>query len=274
MAIIKKKSIGLSLEPLLKVSNDKFIQIKLTKLVPGKYQPRKTFTTEELGDLSASIKENGIIQPLLVREFGENYEIIAGERRWRAAKIAGLQHVPAIVSKITDEQALAYGIVENLQRQDLNPIDEAEALQRLIDEFGMTHEEVSKSVGKSRTSVSNSLRLLNLSPFVKECLAGNKIQAGHAKPMITMDFAQQDKFCSEIIENQFSVRETEKRSKNTKPVVKKTTLVHPDLEKWRKTMSHILEMKVDFDVNELGAGKITIHVKDAFQIEQLIESMS
>lgn len=274
MFTAKKKGIGLSLEPLLAVTDDKFIQIKVTKLVAGKYQPRRVFSSKSLEELADSIKKNGILQPLLVREKHGKFEIIAGERRWRAAQLVNLATVPAIVSKISDEQALAYGIVENLQRQDLNPIDEAEAFKRLIDEFGMTHEEVSKSVGKSRTSVSNSLRLLNLSPFVKECLSGNKIQAGHAKPMITMDFNQQDTFCNEIIQKHLSVRETEKLSKNTKPAIKKTAKAHPDIEEWRKKMSHILEMKVDFDVNELGAGKITIHVKDAFQIEQIIDSMS
>lgn len=274
MTIIKKKSIGLTLEPLLKVTDDRFIQIKVSKLVPGEFQPRRSFPHRELEELSNSIKENGILQPLLVRERGEKFEIIAGERRWRAAKLANLKTVPAIVSRVSNEEALAFGIVENLQRQDLNPIDEAEALKRLIDEFGMTHEEVSKSVGKSRASVSNSLRLLKLSPFVKKCLIGNKIQVGHAKPMITMDFHEQNKLCNEIISNQFTVRETEKASKNKNINSEKVRCSHPDLEIWKKKMSHTLGMDVDFNVNELGSGKIIIKVKDAFQIEQLIDSMS
>lgn len=284
MSTSNRRNFGSGLNPILgkkvfpetpEVHLKKLLNVMVQNVFPGEYQPRTEFDPIALDELASSIKSQGIIQPLVVREVGiDRYEIIAGERRWRAAQMAGLQQVPVIISKISNEEALAFGLIENIQRKDLNPIDEAVALKRLIDEFGMTHEQVSKSVGKSRTSVSNTLRLLKLSSFAKNCLSKKQIEVGHAKSIITMSIEKQDKICQEIINNKYTVRDVEKISKTTESISKIKKGRHAETDNWEKRIKHLLQMDVALNINETGSGKIIIKVKDAFQIEQFIDSLS
>lgn len=210
--------------------------VPVTKLTPGKFQPRIKFDNTSLQELSHSIKEQGVLQPLIVRRQGNGYEIIAGERRWRAAQIAALDSVPVIVRDIDDATALAIGLIENIQRQDLNPIEEAEALQRLLVEFSITHEEVAKKVGRSRAAVSNLLRLLALGEEVKQHLHKGQLAMGHARALLSLAPEQQSVVAKDVIKKQLSVRQTEKLisglqkrdvvSKNRAPIAKYDDLIY------------------------------------------------
>lgn len=276
MKNIKAKKIGLSLEPLLTISKDRYIEIKVDKLVPGKFQPRRHFGQNELDELSASIKDNGVIQPLSVRPNGDGFEIIAGERRWRAAIQAELKTVPAVVKEITDEQALAFGLIENLQREDLNPMEEAAALKRLIEEFGLTHEETAKSIGKSRSFVSNMLRLLKLSSNVQEKLTTGKIDLSQAKLLVALPEDHQDEACEHLIKNQLTARETERflKSVKEKKSTSKASFEHYKTKEWEQRIQYLLSMNTKIKVDEKGRGKIEILTEDENQIEQLIAHMS
>ena len=214
---MKNRGLGRGLDALL--SNDADNQsseetsnlIALDKLISGKFQPRKNFNQDTLKELADSIKAQGIIQPILVRMISNNqYEIIAGERRWQAAKIANLKEVPVIIKDISDSTALAMALIENIQREDLNVIEEARGIKRLIDEFNITHEEAAEAVGKSRTTVSNILRLLNLCEHAQKALETKKIEMGHARAILSLSFIDQTKMCQKIINQQLTVREVEK----------------------------------------------------------------
>lgn len=187
-----------------------FVEINVKKLRPSKFQPRNTIQEGELEALANSIKEQGILQPIVVRSTGNNgYEIIAGERRWRAAQLAGLGVVPVIVKDVTDEAAFAIALIENIQRENLNPLEEAIALDRLGTECGLSHERIAAAVGKSRTTITNLLRLLNLRPDVKLLLENNDIELGHAKVLLGLQGAQQSAIAREVVNRRLSVRETE-----------------------------------------------------------------
>ncbi len=187
-----------------------FVEINVKKLHPSKFQPRNTIQESELEALANSIKEQGILQPIVVRSTGNNgYEIIAGERRWRAAQLAGLGVVPVIVKDVTDEAAFAIALIENIQRENLNPLEEAIALDRLGTECGLSHERIAAAVGKSRTTITNLLRLLNLRPDVKRLLENYDIELGHAKVLLGLQGAQQSAIAREIVNRRLSVRETE-----------------------------------------------------------------
>jgi ParB family transcriptional regulator, chromosome partitioning protein len=179
------------------------------EIKPGVYQPRRDFDQHSLQELADSIKEKGILQPLIVRKSGKGYEIIAGERRWRAAQMAGLDQIPIVICEINDNDALAFSLIENIQRQDLNPIEEAIALNRLIEEFTMTHEEVAKSIGRSRTMVTNMLRLLNLEDLVKEMLISHHLEMGHARALLSLSESKQITVAKFIVDKQMTVREAE-----------------------------------------------------------------
>jgi len=214
---MKNRGLGRGLDALL--SNDGDNQsseetsnvIALDKLISGKFQPRKNFNQDTLKELADSIKAQGIIQPILVRMISNNqYEIIAGERRWQAAKIANLKEVPVIIKDISDSTALAMALIENIQREDLNVIEEARGIKRLIDEFNITHEEAAEAVGKSRTTVSNILRLLNLCEHAQKALETKKIEMGHARAILSLSPIDQTMMCQKIINQQLTVREVEK----------------------------------------------------------------
>lgn len=208
-------------------SGDRLTTVAVKDIRPGRYQARVQIDDEALQELADSIKAQGVIQPVIVREHGlSRYELIAGERRWRAAQIAGLTEIPAVIKTISDETALAMGLIENLQRENLNPIEEAQGLKRLADEFGLTHETIAQAVGKSRSAISNSLRLLSLPEPVQEMLYQRRLEMGHARALLTLPVVEQLELAQKAVKNGWSVREVERRSQvalqNKRPEPKKT----------------------------------------------------
>lgn len=237
-----KKGLGKGLESLIPISNIKdrsyVTEVEVERLMPNLYQPRQDFDQEKMDELKESIKTHGIIQPIIVRESTEGYEIVAGERRLKAAKEIGMKKVPVIIRQFNNLKTFEIALVENIQREDLNPIDQAFAFKRLVDEFKLTHQELAEMTGKSRTFISNSIRLLNLDDWVKENVASGKISLGHAKVLLALDDKQlQQEFGKKIIEQGLSVRELERTvnrwmKKNKKiSVQRKTVQNFPDLEK-------------------------------------------
>lgn len=214
----KAKGLGMGLDALLgkdvKLSSDtdRADMLPTSSLQPGRYQPRTRMDQESLESLAASIRQQGVLQPILVRKVeGGGYEILAGERRWRAAQRAGLQSVPVLVRNIPDEAALAVGLIENIQRENLNPLEEALGVKRLIEEFGLTHEKAALAVGRSRSAVSNLLRLLDLDEGVRSLLMENKIEMGHARALLTLPARLQNEVARQVDSRGWSVRETEER---------------------------------------------------------------
>nr|WP_279118421.1 ParB/RepB/Spo0J family partition protein [Snodgrassella alvi] len=215
--MVKAKGLGAGLDALLGsgsdiTGGDRLTTVAVTDIIPGRYQPRTQIDDEGLQELADSIRAQGVIQPVIVREMGlHQYELIAGERRWRAAQLAGLQEIPVVIKSITDEAALAMGLIENIQRQNLNPIEEAQGLKRLVDEFGLTHDTVAKAVGRSRSSISNSLRLLNLPQPVQDLMYVRQLEMGHARALLTLPVIQQIDLAQKAVQNGWSVREVERR---------------------------------------------------------------
>lgn len=212
-----RKALGRGLESLISGAGAREIHhIKLGLIKPNPFQPRHSFNNEELNDLSASIKENGVIQPIIVRRKGDNFEIIAGERRFRASKIAGLKDIPAVVRDIDDEKMLQIAIVENVQREDLNPVDEAKGYLSLVKEFKMTHEQIGNLVGKSRSHISNLMRILELNTKIQRYIENGNISLGHAKVLLSVGKSRQASLAEIVIKKGISVRELEQlASKNT-----------------------------------------------------------
>ncbi len=185
-------------------------EVSVESVVRGRYQPRLDFNDESLADIAASIRAQGVIQPILVRSRPQGgYELVAGERRWRAARMVGLSMIPAVVRDVTDEQAAAMALIENIQREDLNPLEEARALQRLKEEFELTQQQVADAVGKSRVAVTNLLRLLNLAPQVRDMLLAGSIEMGHARAVLSLDVIEQERIAHVVATRQLSVRQTE-----------------------------------------------------------------
>lgn len=194
-------------------SGDRLTTVAVKDIQPGRYQARVQIDDEALQELADSIKAQGVIQPVIVREHGlSRYELIAGERRWRASQLAGLTEIPVVIKTISDETALAMGLIENLQRENLNPIEEAQGLKRLADEFGLTHETIAQAVGKSRSAISNSLRLLSLPEPVQEMLYQRRLEMGHARALLTLPVVEQLELAQKAVKNGWSVREVERRS--------------------------------------------------------------
>ncbi|NBQ84821.1 MAG: ParB/RepB/Spo0J family partition protein [Methylophilaceae bacterium] len=252
--------------------------LAINQLQPGKYQPRTHMDQASLESLADSIREQGIMQPIIVREVGANrYEIIAGERRWRASQLAGLSDVPVIVRKIPDEAALAMALIENIQRENLNPIEEANGIKRLIDEFSMTHELAAKAVGRSRSAVTNLLRLQNLHAVVQELLMQSKLDMGHARALLMLEGAQQIAAANEIVQNQLSVRAAEqlvkKLSTSTKPKAT-AAAVDRDVLRLQETLSENLGANVTIESSKNGAGTLKIRYANLDQLEAIIAKLS
>jgi len=216
--MVKMRGLGRGLDALLGAGDDSRVQgealrnLPIDVLQPGKYQPRTRMDQEALAALAASIKAQGVMQPILVRPVAdERYEIIAGERRWRAARIAGLGTVPALVRDVPDRQALAVSLIENIQREDLNPLEEAAGVQRLVQEFGMTHAAAAEALGRSRSGLTNLLRLLELAPPVRELLAAGRLDMGHARALLALPVERQIELAREAVERHLSVRDVERR---------------------------------------------------------------
>lgn len=252
-------------------------QIRIHEIIPGRYQPRRIFNQSALDELSQSIKEQGVIQPIVVRKLNaKEYELIAGERRWRAAQIAGLNQIPALVCNIDNKSALAIGLIENIQRQDLNPIEEAAALRKLIDEFGITHEEVAKSVGRSRAAVSNMLRLLTLTPVVQEYLISKQLDVGHAKILMVFSSDEQERLASIIVDKKLSVRAAEKLAHSKKTnmdITKNEPEQHSRCLEWSKFLTKRLKSKVDVKLNKRGVGTLSIEINSEEDMHWFLEQL-
>ena len=270
-----KKGLGRGLSSLIGESKVEYRsnQMQVSDLVPNKYQPRKIFDENNLEDLTKSIKERGMIQPIIVRKLNNDkskFEIIAGERRWLAAQRAGLHDVPVVVTEADDLKSLEFAIVENVQRHDLNPLEEAQGYKRLIDEFSYDQEKVSKFIGKSRSHITNSLRLLTLPEDVIKLIETQKLTAGHAKVLVGLENASF--VANKIIENKFSVRQAEnfvKIFKNKKPkknLIKDTNIIALEL-----SISNKIGLNVDIRNNKRNKGKITFEYKELDQLNKIID---
>jgi ParB family chromosome partitioning protein len=285
--MVKAKGLGRGLDALLlsgeedAQKNEGSLQtLLISELQPGKYQPRSIMQEEALLALSQSILKQGVMQPIIVRPVGNNqYEIIAGERRWRAAKLANLNEVPVIIKNIPDESALAMALIENIQRENLNPLEEAVGIKRLIDEFNMTHEEAADAVGKSRVTVSNLLRLLTLTKPVQDRLLNGKIDMGHARALIGLEGSQQIMLCEEIIQKNLSVREVETLVKNLQngyktgasPSSPKKT--NADVRQLEESLAEALGASVTIDAKKNGSGILKVHYRNLEQLDEILKKI-
>lgn len=245
-------------------------------LQSGKYQPRKDMSAQALEELSKSIRSQGIIQPIVVRPIGsERYEIIAGERRWRAAQQAGLHDVPCIVKKVEDEAAVAMALIENIQREDLNAMEEATALQQLLDEFSLTHQQIADAVGKSRTAISNLLRLNGLTSEVKLLLEHGDLDMGHARALLVLDNDQQIEAGRLIVSKGLNVRDAEKLVKNilTPPPARQIPQPDPDVERLQQRLSERLGSVVKIQQSRQGKGKLVINYTSLDELDQIINKI-
>ncbi len=250
--------------------------VKITMVEPNRDQPRKNFDEDALLELSESIKQFGLLQPILVQDKKDHYEIIAGERRWRASKLAGLKEVPVIIKNLTDQEIVEISLIENIQREDLNPIEEALAYKRLLNEFHLKQDEVAERVSKSRTAVTNSMRLLKLSEEVQQMVIDEMITTGHARALLAIeDLEKQYMYAQKIFDEKLSVRETEKLMKNLdKPVKQKKEkgknldFIYQDIEEQLKTS---LGTKVSVSSKENGSGKIEIEFYSSEELERIVD---
>ena len=252
--------------------------VSVDQLSPGKYQPRKRFDEESLQELADSIIEQGLMQPVIVRKSDNNFEIIAGERRWRAAKLAKLDTIPVIVRDINDRTASIIALIENMQRVDLSSIEEAEGIKKMIDEFGMTHEEASDAVGKSRSAVSNLLRLLQLTDFVKDKLNLGDIDMGHARALISLSADQQNMVCQKIINEKLSVRKVEELiqsgiNKVNNKKISKVNNKNNDIEILQKEFSDKLGFPVTIENKNNNSGLIKIIYRNLDELDILLNKL-
>jgi len=257
-------------------SSDRLTTVAIADIQPGRYQARVQIDDEALQELADSIKAQGIIQPVIVRERGlSQYELIAGERRWRASQLAGLTEIPVVIKTISDETALAMGLIENLQRENLNPIEEAQGLKRLADEFGLTHETIAKAVGKSRSAISNSLRLLSLPEPVQEMLYQRRLEMGHARALLTLHVVDQLELAQKAVKNGWSVREVERRSQlvhqKAKPEAVKT--ISPDIRRINDALTEHLGVNAEVKTSNQKKGKIVLHFDTPETFEYLLKQL-
>jgi len=244
---------------------------------PGKYQPRTYFAEESIAELSDSIKAQGVIQPIVLRLIADDsYEIIAGERRWRAAQLAGLEKVPAVIRAVDDESALAMSLIENIQREDLNPLEEATALQRLIDDFQFTHQEVADAIGKSRSAVTNTLRLNHLAPPVAEMLVAGDLEMGHARALLTLEVTEQVEVAKQVVAKGLNVRQTEELVRATVKTTGVTAVNQgqdADTKRLEQNLGQILGQPVQIRHTKKGAGKLVISYSSLDEFDGIIWRM-
>jgi len=279
----KKRGLGRGLDALLggdsrktvteQVSNG-LAEIPVEWIQPGKYQPRRIIDDEALQELAASIRAQGVMQPIVLRSVGENrYEIIAGERRWRATQLAGLDKIPCVIKEVNDEAAVAMSLIENIQREDLNPMEEALALQRLIEEFDLTHQQVAEAVGKSRAAVSNFLRLINLAPEVTQMLVHGDIEMGHARALLSLTNDQQGKLAREIASSGLNVRQAEalvrKLTSGEKPL-SQAKKVDSDTKQLENRLSSNLGQPVEIKHTIKGRGKLVIKYNSLDELDGVL----
>ncbi len=286
---VKKRGLGKGLEALLGVgagaqtSNDgdtaradgELRVLPVDIIRRGKYQPRIDMHPDTLEDLASSIRAQGVVQPIVVRPVAEpgRYEIIAGERRWRAAQLAGLHEIPAVVRDVPDQAAVAMALIENIQREELNPLEEANALQRLIEEFGMTHQSAADAVGRSRAAVSNLLRLLSLNPDVKTMVENGDLEMGHARALLALEGRRQSEAARTVVHKGLSVRETERLVRHllAEPEAKPTPKVDPDIRRLEQDISERLGAKVAIQHGAKGKGKLVIQYNDLDELDGILE---
>lgn len=269
---IQKEKLQLEMQSL---DHGQLKQIDVNLLKRGEYQPRRFIQEQDLQELAASIEKHGVMQPIVIRPIDDEqhpYEIIAGERRWRAAQLAGLTEIPAIVRDLTDQVAIALALIENIQRQDLNPIDQAMALQRFHDEFGLSHQEIAETVGKARTTVSNLLRLLTLAEPVKELMQQGSLDMGHARAILTLKAKDQLKVAQHVIEKNLSVRQTEQlvRDFNAPKQEKPKSAIAPDIQQLTQRLSERFSADVKIDYNKQGKGKLTISYHSLEELDGIL----
>jgi ParB family chromosome partitioning protein len=283
--MLKNKGLGKGLDALLggnkpeKNSDGELRQLNIDDLRPGKYQPRTHMDQAALAELADSIKQRGIVQPILVREIGnsggkDKFEIVAGERRWRAAQLAGLATVPVLVREIADDAALGIGLIENIQREDLNAMEEAAGIQRLIDEFKLTHEEAAKAVGRSRSAVSNLLRLLELAKPVQDMVMAQKLDMGHARALLSLAKSKQVELAHQIVHKRLSVRDAERLAKTTSapPKTKKAALSNnADVRRLETDLADKLGTNVTIKLDKKNNGTVTIAFMGFEHLDGILE---
>lgn len=284
-----KKGLGKGLDSMIpekktkaelsEVADKSFLEIKISEIDPNMGQPRKRFDEDELLELSESIKIHGVIQPIILTKRGKRYEIIAGERRWRASKLAGLTKIPAVIREYTDKEIMEVSLIENIQRQDLNPVEEAEAFKNLIDEYKMKQDDLAERVSKSRSAITNALRLLKLDDRVKSMLAEGFISPGHARALLAVeDKNKQHNLATRIFDEKLSVRETEKLVKhileNKEPEKEKETSERLAYKKLEDSLKSILGSKVSIKGRNNGKGKIEIDYYSVEELDRIAELLS
>ena len=277
---MKLKGLGRGLDALLDRDGDagpvseRQATLRIDQLQRGRYQPRTKMDDSSLEELAASIRTQGLMQPILVRPIGNNrYEIVAGERRWRAAKIAGLAEVPALVRDVPDSSALAMSLVENIQREDLNPLEEAGGVQRLIGEFKLTHQEAAQAIGRSRTATTNLLRLLNLAKTVQALVFDGKLEMGHARALLALDGRQQESAAKRVADQALSVRQTERLVNAILHPAAKTRRSHGsdrDIARLEEELSEEIGTKIEIKPGKKGAGKLVITYSNPDHLDDLL----
>ncbi|BBL72956.1 ParB/RepB/Spo0J family partition protein [Methylomagnum ishizawai] len=283
---VKKRGLGRGLDALLggggaqleAVALEKMKTVAVERLQPSRFQPRKDIDPAKLQELADSISAQGMVQPVVARTVGEGrYEIIAGERRWRAAQLAGLREVPVVVRDVTDQAAMAIALIENIQRQDLNPLEEAEALKRLLDEYGMTHQQLADAVGKSRAAVTNLLRLNELHPEAKQLLLAGSLEMGHARALLGLDTALQADIAQQVAAKQLSVRATEalvqQAKAGIKPAPKPPVPKDPDIRQLEENIAMNIGAPVSIRHGKQGAGRLIIQYDSLDQLEGVLERL-
>ncbi|HEY5928994.1 MAG TPA: ParB/RepB/Spo0J family partition protein [Burkholderiales bacterium] len=278
MNMAKLKGLGRGLDALLSGndsrSEDTLSELAVGMLRPGRFQPRTRMDPQSIAELADSIKSQGLIQPILVRPVeGGKYEIIAGERRWRAAQLAGLTQVPVVLRDVPDQAALAMALIENIQREDLNPLEEANGIQRLVDEFEMTHDAAAQAVGRSRSAVTNLLRLLNLSKAVQDLLMQGKLEMGHARALLAVSPARQAELAHQIISRHLSVREAEQLVGRAEVGARKAPRKQRkdrDLQALEEELSELLGAVLSISTSRGGKGKLVINYSSLDQLDEIL----
>lgn len=279
---VKKRGLGRGLDTLLGGARlegvaERLRMVALERLAPSAFQPRKEIDPGRLQELADSISAQGVVQPVVVREVeGERFEIIAGERRWRAAQLAGLAEIPVIVRKVSDQAALAIALIENIQREDLNAMEEAEALKRLLDEYRMTHQQLADAVGKSRATITNLLRLNELHPEVKNLLMSGVIEMGHARALLGLELAQQHVAARRIVDRQLTVRAAETLVQGLRAGVMATAAVQtlardPDIRRLEDDMSSQIGAPVMIRHGKKGSGQIIIKYSSLDELDGVLD---
>ncbi len=279
--MIKPKGLGRGLDALLGADRaaprEAMLTLPVGRIRPGKYQPRTRMDRQALEELAASIRAQGLMQPLLVRPVDrDSYELIAGERRWRAAQLAGLDEVPVLVREVPDEAALALSLIENIQREDLNAIEEAAGVQRLVDEFGMTHEQAADAVGRSRSATTNLLRLLKLAKAVQDMVMDGAIEMGHARALLALDGARQVEAAHRIAAKGLSVREAEALVQSLvrgKAGAHRPRKADRDLARLEEELSGALGTTVQIRASRKGTGRLLIHYSSLDHLDQLLKRL-